>query len=235
MLMPILPLGATVIATVLFAWHPLQTEAVAYVSSRSDVLMGSGILIALCGVTYRRFWLVLAGSLIAALTKEAGVMALPLALLWWQMRQHDQRPSVGWTPARVCLLSAGLLALLYWIMRETRQLGWPVAHPQEVATHISMAMALGWHFICPFGLTIDHGWFWVTPLMSMAMVIVAMTVGWLMWSTTWSRFAYIWFGLALVPRLLAHSTEPIHERHLYAAIIGSCIALGVTTNRWRLA
>ena len=43
---------------VLFAAHPIQTQAVNYISSRSVSLSAAGVLLAMCGVAYgyRRLW-----------------------------------------------------------------------------------------------------------------------------------------------------------------------------------
>ena len=84
----LLPAPAALLATVVFALHPIQTESVAYVFARSTLLCGLFCWAALDAWTARRPWLAVVMQALALLAKEEAV-ALPLviALLeWWRWR-----------------------------------------------------------------------------------------------------------------------------------------------------
>ena len=84
---------------VLFALHPALVENVSWISDRFDLLMASFILVALCaecGVrnTWRRDLLQALSLLGALLSKETGIVMLPLLLLWQVFLQMDS--GTGW-------------------------------------------------------------------------------------------------------------------------------------------
>lgn len=213
-------------AAALFALHPVQAEAVAYVSSRPDLLVGTGILIALIGVTYGQAWLMLCGAGLAALSKETGVMALPLALAWaWQ----TGRPF----PSRRALLSTGAIVGLL-----TGGIAWQfgvgvIAGPDEVSAHLGMLSRLLTLVAWPAGLTMDHSWVWLTPRIAALGTIAWLMVLWAaaVYPRSWLAFGLLWALLALLPRLLAHDAEPLHEHHLYGPMLG--LSVGVTA--WVMA
>ncbi|MBI5049899.1 MAG: tetratricopeptide repeat protein [Nitrospirae bacterium] len=83
--------GVSLITALLFALHPVQTEAVTYISGRSTSLMAMFYLGSLFAFAYgsdkkNRLWLYVVSPvlfILAVLTKETAV-TLPLALLLWE-------------------------------------------------------------------------------------------------------------------------------------------------------
>ena len=79
-------------ATGLFLLHPLASSAVAYVTGRADLLVVLFTLLALwCGLQ-RGWWLVGVplALLAAAMSKEVGVLAVPLVTLTLMVWRRDQ-------------------------------------------------------------------------------------------------------------------------------------------------
>ncbi|MDI6740957.1 MAG: tetratricopeptide repeat protein, partial [Candidatus Edwardsbacteria bacterium] len=110
-----------------FLWHPLQTQAVAWIPGRNDSLMGLWIALSLFGLIRfmrdgRPGWLMLhLGSWGCALfTKEAAAV-FPLAAgvyVWWRWRERDYR--------RASLLAGWTAVGLIWLLMRNRAL---VANP----------------------------------------------------------------------------------------------------------
>lgn len=215
-------------AAALFALHPIQTEAVAYASSRPDLLVVSGVLLACLGMTVRRGGLLLlsAGMVIAGLSKETGLMALPLALLW-SHQTGGARPS-----RRVLLASLGICALIFAGL--VRQFGWLIAGPDEISAHLAMFARLLWLICWPVGQSIDHAWGWITPKTAAFVTMGWIAALWWIWlhPRRWLGFGLLWALLAVLPRLLAHDAEPLHEHHLYGPMVGMSLALPLALVEW---
>lgn len=73
---------ASLIAAILFAVHPIHTEAVAGVVGRAELLMSVGVLAGLLWGIGGRLWLSLTALLLALLSKEQAVMLPVLVLLY---------------------------------------------------------------------------------------------------------------------------------------------------------
>lgn len=152
-----LPAAAAVLAGAIFAVHPVQTDAVAYVSGRTDLLMTTGALLAWRTVFARRSavarGLLAAGSvLVSLLSKESGYAAA-LLVVWYAFR-HEAR----WT-GRLGLagpsvaIAAALLALRPGPLPLSAAGGIPLASPSAVgkalATYVKL---LAW----PVDLHVDR-------------------------------------------------------------------------------
>jgi protein O-mannosyl-transferase len=111
----LLPAGAALLATAVFALHPIQTETVAYVFARSTLLCGLFCLAALVAWTRGRHGWAVAMHALAMLAKEEAV-ALPLvfALLHWSIsRNHREWRFIGAMFAVAVLLGGrGLVVTL---------------------------------------------------------------------------------------------------------------------------
>jgi tetratricopeptide (TPR) repeat protein len=86
-------------AALLFAVHPIQTDAVAYISGRRDILFALFYLAGFYAYirfreSRRRWWLILCGTafVLSVLTKEMGV-TLPAVLLLWEIYRRWQTES----------------------------------------------------------------------------------------------------------------------------------------------
>lgn len=213
--------AAATFAAGLFLLHPLQTEAVASIGYRSELVAASALLLAL--VCASRGWLVLAwlAAAGAVLGKETGVMALALVPLWLTVTR-----SGAWTPtARVYWLAASYVPLLLLVERGA---GYVWQRPDDLSVSIASGWALLARVAVPARLSIEHDWAQMSPVVACAAAVL--TAGVL--ETAWRRRSWLvlgvvaWIAVAWLPRLLWNLGEGFHERYLYVPLIAVCLALG---------
>ena len=102
--------GTALLAAAVFGLHPLQSEAVAYVSGRTDLLMTMGALLSWAALLQPGSAMVRGGAAatagaLAMLSKESGY-ALLLLWPWWALRLGRSRFE------RICLAAPGVLTAL---------------------------------------------------------------------------------------------------------------------------
>jgi hypothetical protein len=234
------PLGesAALLAGLGFLLHPLNGEAVRYVSARTDLLMVTALLVTL-GLTTRPTWprvlgVTLAGLLVVG-AKESGVVVLGLVPLWlWYRRQWSRRWLVplsvwavggAWAAYRLLHVSAGEGAAPWSAIQQYTA---PAAHSwlgfvgvQLVA--VTRLVAL----LVPVGLSIDHDFDVVPPVLGLVALVAWLGVAVWLWRWRTARFALGWLAVALSVRVVIPQPEYVHEQHLYGALLGLWIALGV--------
>lgn len=236
---PLERLGAFWI-TLIFLLHPVQTEAVTYISGRSMSLMTMfWLAAALCwlgpGEPNRRWKLAAAALFIAALAVRETAWALPLALLVWQRAQ-----GVSWrqaacrlAPMWAVLLAAGMAVLSLPAYRSmllsalaTRDPLSNLALQVEVLAYLLVQpLVLLRNNIDPdLPAAASFG-----PLWWLALGVIALLVGFgLRWLTRrpWAALALLWPFILLLPTngLLARF-DPAAERHLYLALLGPAVLL----------
>ncbi len=236
------------LAALLFAVHPVHTEAVSYISGRSASLMTLLYLAALLSYVLgrtrnSRFYLYLMTPLwfVLALAVKETAITLPLALLvWelccggrWQVALKPQWPV--WTLA--------LVAVLFFLfdnhyaaqMRRSAEFN---SLSGNLATQLS---AFGWllrQWLLPLKLDIDpdlpvqHGFgeAWLPLLVFIASF--ALMLAW--WRRRpWLSFALAWGMVQLIPLyLLLPRLDVANERQLYLASWPLCLALAVELTLW---
>jgi tetratricopeptide (TPR) repeat protein len=224
---------ARLFATLLFALHPIQTEAVTYVSGRSMSLMALFGLAALLAwleagrrprpPVWRGLSLVLFAAAVA--TKEVALV-LPLALLLLRFPRPAARPI--WPALALVGLLAGLLGLL-WLLGYGYLLATPP--PRGLAANLAsethaLFYLLGQLFR-PHALNIDpdlpeYAHWAPLPSLEAAALIALLAYAW----SARRRLPWLFFGLAwwLLLLLPTHSLVPradlASERHLYLAALG---------------
>lgn len=212
---------AAVMAAGLFWLHPLQTEAVAGIAYRSELVSASALLIALaCAV---RGWLMPAflAAAGAVLGKESGVMALALVPLALTVLRVP-----AWTPIARMYWLAGTFPVLLLLLDRSRTLVW--ARPEDITQTIAAGWALLARIVMPVRLSIDHDWAAIAPLAGVTAVVL--TAGLL--EAAWRRRSRValgllaWIAVAWAPRLLWQLGEGLHEHHLYTPLIAASVAIG---------
>lgn len=213
---------AALLAAGLFALHPLQAEAVAYVSSRGDMVAACGVLLALRATSAGSFagaWL---GVVVASLGKETAIMAWWLVPLW-----------AAWTqasfPMKRWLISGVPVALVAGVMLvKLRQ---PVAlDPMQVAETFTSIWRMVGLLAVPVGFTIDHDWqgvpLWLQAAALGASVGVTLASALAWRARPWWALAWLWTVVALAPRFVVPTVEGLHEHHFYVPMIGWCLCAG---------
>ncbi|MFQ5902865.1 MAG: tetratricopeptide repeat protein, partial [Candidatus Binatia bacterium] len=238
----------TLIAPSLFLLHPLNTEAVTYVSSRSSVLATWWYLLAV--VFYLRAytkekrwwrgWLLLAllstalGLLTKSITITLPIILLLIDFIYLQKRRDRDAFLVSFFRIIPYVLAAtlylGLRALVVGDVFGTFHVRSPLINLLSQSKGVLLYLRL---FFLPMGLNIRHAlepvdsvlhW---APMLTVAL-LVASTVVFIRWPNP-SRLALLgvlWFLLTLAP---SSSLVPLRviavEHRVYLPVIGLCAAV----------
>ncbi len=234
------PLGFGLISALLWTLHPLSTEAVSYVTGRSEQLVATFYLLAchrwLAWLddgdrnAWGQAWAVV---LLAAFTKEVAV-TLPVAfvLLELQVVRQGRFKDVAWRaywPALV-LLSA-FFGLRWWLYGAFITAA-PPLRPLDV--HLWTQAEVIWRCLglwgVPIGQSIFHdfpetGLTWRSGMAVLGLVGVT--------GLAWSRrqrnpllgLSWLWFLLVLLPATAIPLKETMAEHRVYLSLLGLCWAV----------
>lgn len=224
--------GTTVALSALALWwlHPLQVEAVASISARTDLLMVTMILLTLLVAEWPGWAGVLVASVCAVgaiAAKETGVVVLGLLPLWrWWTRQ---RWSEAWLAWLAIVGSASAYAA--WHLVPGRFLS-TAAAPHGPFWYLAVQIAAVWRLLAlipwPFGFTIDHDFDVIgrpVALVALGLSLVLMAAAW-RWRKRWPTlgFGVGWVTLALGPRFVVSQGEFLNEHQMYLPMLGVYIA-----------
>lgn len=231
-------------AALLFAVHPIQTEAVTYVSGRSSSLMTLFMLVAVLlyieGVRSRRAWLWLGLAPVAFacafFTKEAAAI-LPASLLLWELCFERKRVrallvrQAAWWSLFFGLLAWAIMQQSYFSllydMTGTRPLIESLRYQVEGASYLlsrlvlvhrlSIDPGLGLHPPSPATIFIGTG------VLSMIFVLALTQIR----TRPLVTFGALWFLLhVFMPYVVTPRMDVLNERHMYLANAGLFTALG---------
>lgn len=230
---------AGLLAALLFLIHPIATESVTYIWSRSSLLATFCILASLLcffratGKKLHAWWYI--GSLLLFFlglsTKETTVVLPALLLLSDFLLITKDRSRF---PARLkyhfpFLLIIGLLVTLYlpYVSRPEAARPWSTHIYTEIRVLVEYLRLL----IAPVGLTIDHQ---VMPIMhmdrrvifSLLLFILLLAGGvYLRYKKPLISFSIFWFFINMAPFLAIRLNDFMVERWVYTASIGFSILL----------
>jgi protein O-mannosyl-transferase len=240
--------GAALLAAAIFLLHPVHTESVAYINSRSGLLcafFGLGALLFAMrpGRSARAGAALLA--LLAVASKETGAV-LPL-LGWIAMpggKDERKRAALALLPATL------LLPVLFAVFPNPHE-GIIGARIPDAAAHLRgqplALLRLAGLVLLPIGQSLDHDarlppawgdpWF-VLPAVGV-IAVVCLCLG-LRRRVPLLAFALGWCLVALVPTQSLPTMDLLAERHAYLASIGPIVALALAverlaTRRWFIA
>ena len=212
--------------------HPLNSEAVSYLTARGDLLVALFSVLAAWAALRGRAWWLLAGVTVvgSALSKEIGLIALPLVVvtvaLWRPYRASGFVVQGLWCALGIVVGAAGL-RITSWFTLTASGLSWP-----EFASLQNVAL---WHLLAlipwPVGLSIDHDVVALSVgVQALAWTLTATAAGVTVWA--WKRYpvvawAIAWTAVAVAPRLVFSTDEFLHEYYLYPATVGISAAIGV--------
>ncbi|MBK6939958.1 MAG: hypothetical protein IPH13_07100 [Planctomycetes bacterium] len=230
-------------AAALFCVHPLATEAVAWISSRADLLVAAFVLGSLlfarrCERT-RRGWIGLALLAIGAgLAKESGVMLPALYVLDVRMRRQTWLPRDCRAPLVALAIGAAVYLALYCVAFRPgirAQVDW---YGGSVATHFPFAL-LGLATMLRLVVwPVDQHFLWEPALFSPApaaivwggLAAAALVVGLVVAARRRIPLVGLgvaWFFVALLPaaNVLLPMRTMLAERFAYVPMIGIAAAL----------
>jgi protein O-mannosyl-transferase len=251
---PVSPRVAAATAGFLLAAHPLMTEAVGYISGRSEVLCATFFLLAMLAARRwmleggGRWWIAMLLSWIAALGAKEIAAMFPVVLLAYDRLIVRGEPSA--MRRRVTRLHLPLFAvasagaafrIAVFLAIENRNA--PAIHWQyglvelEVLFRYLLLMAVPmsqsiFHQVAPIeGLLAARAW--------LALGASAL-LGWIVWYARRvnpiASFGMLWFVLLLVPPavlVMLDRGEPMAEHRLYVAACGLFCTAGATVG-WML-
>lgn len=246
------PIGALVTAAV-FLLHPLQSETVAYVASRSELLAATFALSAYALSLHlpspqraSRRWLM--GGLmwicvaLALMAKESAIVIIPLIAITAVFR--GWRMSI-WQQGALILPAAGMAWTVfqydYLSQSDLSRLDYLATQAYAVWRYVGLALL-------PIGQTVDHDF----DVVSWSMRYVALVGLWALaliplyaalttedehhtiervWGESrtlrLSAFGITWMLIALAPRFVLRLPELLSEHQTYLAFIGLWFCLGV--------
>lgn len=214
----------------LFALHPLQSEAIAWVAARNDLMvsalsLGSLLLLLPREASWQR---ILGGSVLALaalLSKESAVLlpVLLVALDWVRFRSWP-----GWPRLAGLLLAVGL-----WFGLRTLAGIQAAAVPDADQARLllsSFPAVLGHYglrLFTPWPLSIGATLEYLPPWRALGLVALLGTGGVLVWKGRWmSAFGLLFAVLSFLPALVAVGVRgQLGERYLYLPMAGLAWAL----------
>jgi len=219
------PAGVALAAGLLFALHPLATEPVNYLSSRSELLAAALVLGAVWAEWGGRSRLGLTFFALALLSKESAIV-LPALLAWREWLEGNLRGA--WRR----LASYGAAALLYLGVVRTFLVTAVFSEPVRPLAEQwgTQAKALVYYLkllIMPTGLSVHHG-FAVSPLYSgLALLSLLLVVSLALGARGRGSFALGagWILIALAPTSLVPLNILVNEHRLYLPLVGLMIWL----------
>ena len=239
----------------LFVWHPIQVETIAWVSALKDLTAGFFSLAALilylrshgmAKVGKRRFTYCMATLAFAlALLSKPAAVALPLAAAIIDVG-FFRRP---FSRALKLLLPWFLLAIPIVVLTKWQQpdftIGEVVGFPQRLSVAADALLFSLSHFFFPFHLSVNYG---RTPSLVLehsaatsvgCLLVILVASLWLSRSRTWGRdwrvgaalFVAFWLPTSgLIPFYYQHFST-VADRFLYLALLGPALAVAAILMR----
>ena len=238
----LIPGAAAVWGAGVFLLHPLNSEAVSYVSARTDLLSTTFILLAvwLClgRVAIWRLGLIGAALVGAALSKETGVLGVPLVVVTLLIWRPQLPASALVAPLWIGLgaaIGAMWSSVIAWLSMPSSAGGTFFAWPQFAVLQLTAAWHLLSLLLWPDGFSIDHDVLALGSGWAVAAVLLTISAGAAI-ALGWRRapvvaWALAWVGITIVPRLVFRTTEFLHEYQMYLALAALSVLAGATMSR----
>ena len=240
-------------AALLFLIHPIQTEAVTYISGRASGLMSFFYLMALflyvkaseAQDVPKSYRLYLAGAIVSfmlSLGSKETAMTFPLALLLWDSVIYRLKGAA----LRVAVLSRHLV---FWVVLSLAA-GLALSHPRYFfLAQVSFSLRPVWEnfltevhaaayalvlFFCPWAQNFDHDLplfhsvlQWPLPVDLLILGGMAVTAMFIVRRIPLVSFGIMWFFIQLLPTSLIPRADLFSERNLYLASIGLVLVIVV--------
>ena len=222
------------LAALLFAVHPLATEPVNYISSRSELLMACFFLLA-C-LAYLRFgrdgskaWyaVALAAGGLALLSKSVAVVLVALLVAWDGFSGGRSRVRRRWR-YYLPFVALDLLYVVFTWRLVDRALGTPVrALDAQVWTQAKAVAYYAKLVLAPWPQNVEHQFFDASGPVAAAVLggiglaaSLAVLAGRAFRRGSIPGFGLAWSALVLLPASLVPLNMLVNERRLYLALVG---------------
>ena len=225
------------LGALLFALHPMQTEAVTYISGRSSSLMATFYLGALLAYLRGAHWTISCLLFMLALATRETAVTLPAALLLIELcRRTDWRTIVQRQGAHWALLTAGgVFILLNERYFDLIAYGYGERSLHDnLLTQIGAVSYLIWHLVGLSDLNIDPALPTITEwtpalALQLALLCALLALGVAnIRRRPWLAFGILWFFLQLAPtNSIVPRLDVANDRQLYLACWGLFFALVV--------
>ncbi|HET6438685.1 MAG TPA: hypothetical protein VFG59_11520 [Anaeromyxobacter sp.] len=245
------PPWASFWGALLFALHPVQTEAVTYLSGRSSSLAGALVLASalafLVGRDRGEAWLcslVSPALLAASLCVKEEAVVLPAALLLLEAvdrRGFSWRRGLGSIAPHLSVVAAAVLSYLAapayrGMLRESLALRGPglnvLTQARATAWLTGQLVPLRGLFADP-NLAPVASWDWGAGLALLAVVVAVLSALFLLPRRPLLALAVLWYLLWLAPQgWWLPRPEPASERQLYLSILGPAWLAGALLARF---
>jgi tetratricopeptide (TPR) repeat protein len=240
-----LPFGLTLSLTLLFLAHPLNTEAVAYISSRSDLMVSIFILLGIIAYLKRRIFSVITFYILGLLSKETALvfffLILALHFVYYrnvEMPREEKR--------KLLLLNFFIIGLsvLYWAYRGAvfgltakNIILAPLQNPvrsfwSNILTQSGVTLFYLRLFLWPDPLTMHHNFPILNSLsnpwafFSALAIIIFIGLGWgLRKRHPLISFGILWYLVCLIPKFYASLYVVAAEHHFYLPGFGVYLIL----------
>jgi hypothetical protein len=217
----------------LFALHPLQSEAVAWVAARNDLMVAAllaATLLALHDDQIRRGRIALGGVLaLATMFSKESALLLPLFLLALDLARHGrprrwQRHAVLWGAAALYLAARAAVGVNPGAAPPTH--GWQLLGQRLPDLLALAATSLAWPWPLSVGRDLNS-WSLGTPSLLLGLLIAAAILAGLLASRERLVMAGLaWCALAFAPVLAALADKALMgERYFYLPMLGMALAL----------
>src|SRR4051812_42445682 len=235
----------SLLPALLFALHPMQTEAVTYISGRSSSLMATFYLSALLAYLRGAHWAWSCLLFVLALATRETAVTLPAALLLVEIcRETEWRRIVRRQGAHWAILAAGGM----FILMNARYFDLIAYGYGERSLHDNLLTQVGaisylvWHLVTLSDLNIDPAlptlseW---TPTLALqaSLLLALLAIGvFNLRRRPWLAFGILWFFLQLAPtNSIVPRIDAANDRQVYLACWGLFFALASTIEAPRVA
>ena len=241
---------ATLLATALFAVHPMRVESVVWAAERKDVLYTCFFLLSLIFYLYfllktnrnYRYYLISLGLFLLSILSKGQAVVLPLTLFlvdYWFEKKITLRSLLNKAPYFLLSLISGIMAIVaqHTSLTEQRLMAHTLA--ERVAIAFFNVTAYLYKFVFPRNLSSfykypaagDMGWVYAGALVAIAMI-----------AATWFFFRknrtvvfgslFFLFTLSIVTQILPVGNAIIADRYTYIPYIGLFFIAGMLFDRF---
>ena len=218
-----------------FAVHPLATEPVNYISSRSELFMAFWVLAAVVGHQRARGGLANPARVVSVLCFGLGVLSKSVAITTPALLLlHDLARERHWRRLRAAVYAPyAVVGLAYLLMVREHMARAVVTEPvRDMATQLATQAKAGPYYLkllaFPIGLNVHHQFF------EAGLASVLILSGLLLASLLWLLLRHAsggmllglgWIGVTLAPTAIVPLNVLVNDHRLYLPLVGAVLTL----------